>query len=114
MTKKLADDLEMNGTHDASAISDVADALVTRGRAVVDRVPAVADGARGALAGAQGQVDQLSDAGLVGALGFTAGLTGGLFLAGAPRIILALSAIPMALTLRAAMSRGVGPGRLVR
>src|SRR5665811_2128785 len=92
---------------------EVADALVARGRAAVDRVPAVADSAREALADAQDQVNKLSDMGVIAAAGFALGVSSGLLMAGAPRVILALSAIPVALTLRSAMTRGVRPARLV-
>lgn len=113
MTKQVVDVHELDTSLDGNAIGEVADAIVARGRAVVDRVPAVADGAREAFAGAQTQVNQLSDMGLVGALGFAMGLSSGLFVAGAPRLLLALSAVPVALTLRAALARGVGPDRLL-
>ena len=62
---------------------------------------------------AQDHVNQLSDMGVVAALGFALGVSSGLVLAGAPRVILALSAVPVALTLRSAMTRGVRPARLV-
>jgi hypothetical protein len=51
--------------------------------------------------------------GVVAALGFALGLSSGLWLAGAPRVILALSAVPAALTLRSALTRGVRPAGLV-
>ncbi len=115
MAEKTLDDMDMDtdAELDGKGIIDVAEAIVARGRAVAERVPAVAGGARGALAEAQGQVNQLSDAGLIGAVGFTVGLTSGLFVAGAPRILLALSAVPVAITVRAAIARGVGPDRLM-
>ena len=63
---------------------------------------------------ASGQLDDLSDQGVVAALGLSAGVTIGLFLAGAPRLILALALIPAAIIIRAAMQRDVGPSRLVK
>ena len=90
-----------------------ADTLVDRGRAVLDQFPAVADSARGVLAGAQDQVNGLSDTGIVAASGFALGVSSGLLLAGAPRAILILSMIPVALTLRSAFARGMRPARLL-
>jgi hypothetical protein len=113
MARNTLDEIELDEPTNGTAMSDVADALVAGGRAVADRVPVVADSARGALAGAQDQVNQLSDMGVVAALGFALGVSSGLLLAGAPRVILALSAVPVALTMRSAMTRGVRPGRLV-
>jgi hypothetical protein len=91
----------------------LADTLVDRGRAVLDQFPAVADSARDALAGAQDQVNGLSDMGIVAASGFALGVSSGLLLAGAPRAILILSMIPVALTLRSAFARGMRPARLI-
>lgn len=113
MARNTLAEIEVDDVTDGNPVSDVADAFVAGGRAVVDRVPAVAESARGALAGAQDQVNQLSDMGIVAALGFALGVSSGLLLAGAPRVILALSAVPVALTLRSAMTRGVRPGFLV-
>lgn len=113
MAKKRPDEIDVDDVPDGTAMGDVVDALVARGRSVVDRAPAVADSAREALADAQDRVNQLSDMGVVAALGFALGLSSGLLLAGAPRVILALSAVPVALTLRSAMTRGVRPARLV-
>lgn len=113
MAKNRPDQIDVDDVPDGTAMGEVADAIVTHGRAVVDRVPAVADSARGALADAQDHVNQLSDMGVVAALGFALGVSSGLLLAGAPRVILALSAVPVALTLRSAMTRKVRPARLV-
>ena len=113
MAKNTLEKVEVDDAPDGTAISDVADAFVAGGRAVVDRVPGVADSARVALADAQDQVNQLSDMGVVAALGFALGVSSGLLLAGAPRVILGLSAVPVALTLRSAMTRGVRPARLI-
>lgn len=113
MAKNPPHEIEVDDVSDGTAMGEVADALVARGRAVVDRVPAAADGAREALADAQETVNQLSDMGVVAALGFALGLSSGLWLAGAPRVILALSAVPAALTLRSALTRGVRPAGLV-
>ncbi len=90
-----------------------ADTLVDRGRAVLDRVPDVADSTYDALAGAQDQVNRLSDMGIIAASGFALGVTSGLLLAGAPRVILILSMIPVGLTLRSAFARGMRPARLI-
>lgn len=113
MAKNRSDEIDGDDVPNGTDSSTVAETLVDRGRAVVDRVPAVADSAREALADAQGQINQLSDLGVVAALGFALGVSSGLLLAGAPRLILALSAVPVALTLRSAMTRGVRPARLV-
>jgi hypothetical protein len=98
---------------DSSPISDLADVVVHGGRAVANRIPAAADTARDALAGAQAQVNQLSDTGMVGALGFAVGVTAGVLVAGAPRLMVIMSAVPVALTLRSAMTRDIRPARLV-
>jgi hypothetical protein len=92
---------------------DLADTLVERGRAVLDQVPNVAAGAREALADAQEQVDGLSDLGIVAASGFALGVSTGLLLAGAPRIVVGLSTVLVLVTVRSAMRRGVRPNRLV-
>jgi hypothetical protein len=55
----------------------------------------------------------LSDMGIVAASGFALGVSSGLLLAGAPRAILILSMIPVALTLRSAFARGMRPARLL-
>ena len=101
---------------DAPARADMgalADTLVDRGRAVLDQFPAEADSARDVLAGAQDQVNGLSDMGIIAASGFALGVSTGLLLAGAPRAILILSMIPVALTLRSAFARGMRPARLL-
>jgi hypothetical protein len=98
---------------DGADIGNVADTLVDRGRAVLDRAPAVADSARDVLSGARDQVNGLSDMGIIAASGFALGVSSGLLLAGAPRAILILSMIPVALTLRSAFARGVRPAVLI-
>jgi len=113
VAKNRPAEIDVDGVSDETAMGELADAFVAGGRAVVDRVPAVADSAREALADAQEHVNHLSDTGVVAALGFALGVSSGLLLAGAPRLILALSAIPVALTLRSAMTRGVRPARLI-
>ena len=65
------------------------------------------------LAGAQDQINGLSDMGIVAASGFALGVSSGLLLAGAPRALLILSMIPVALTLRSAFARGMRPARLL-
>ncbi len=94
---------------DGAERSAPADAFVDRGRAVLDRVPGVADSAYDALAGAQDQLNRLSDMGIIAASGFALGVTSGLLLAGAPRVFLILSMIPVGLTLRSAFARGTAP-----
>ena len=90
-----------------------ADALVERSRAVLDHVPDVADGAREAFAAAQEQVNGLSDLGVVAASGFALGVSTGLLLSGAPRVVVVLSTVLVVLTFRSALARGVRPGRLL-
>lgn len=110
-----------NGSHATDqaerSMEDVEDggaaSLMERGRAVAEQLPDAVDGARGMIEAAKGQVDELSDQGVIAAVAFSAGVTIGLFLAGAPRLILALALLPTAITLRSAMQRGVRPGRLV-
>ena len=87
--------------------------MLDRGRAVADHLPDAVAEARSALDAAQGQLDLLSDRGVIAAVGFCAGTTTGLFLAGAPRAILAISMIPLAVTVRSALTRGVRLSRLV-
>lgn len=113
MANNRPDEIDGDDVPGGTATAAFADTLVDRGRAVLDRVPAVADSAREVLGAAQSQVNELSDMGVVAAAGFALGVSSGLLLAGAPRVILALSAIPVALTLRSAMARGVRPARLV-
>jgi hypothetical protein len=89
----------------------MAGAIVERGRAALEGVPAVADSARGLIGEAQSQIDGMSDMGVVAAAGFALGVSFGLLLAGAPRALVVLSAIPAALTMRSAFARGVAPAR---
>ena len=98
---------------DGADAGAVVDTLVERGRAVLDQVPNVAAGARDALADAQEQVNGLSDMGIVAASGFAFGVSTGLLLAGAPRIVVGLSTVLVFLTVRSAMERGVRPNKLV-
>ncbi len=90
----------------ASAASGALHSVIDQGRTVAEQLPSV-DDAKAAFNAAQDQLDGLSDRGVIAAVGFSAGVTTGLFLAGAPRLILALSVIPFALTLRSAMGRGI-------
>ena len=46
MANNRPDEIDVDDVPDGTAMGEVADALVARGRAVVDRVPAVADSAR--------------------------------------------------------------------
>ncbi len=98
----------------AEAADDGVRSLLDRGRSVADHLPVAVDDARSALGAAQDQFDQLSDRGVIAAVGFTAGITTGLFLAGASRLTLAASALPLAFTLRSALTRGVRLSRLVQ
>ena len=112
MHKTNADD-DVDDVPNQADMGALADTLVDRGRAVLDQFPAVADSARGVLAGAQDQVNGLSDTGIVAASGFALGVSSGLLLTGAPRAILILSMIPVAITLRSAFARGMRPARLL-
>ncbi|MEO8468673.1 MAG: hypothetical protein ABI573_03280 [Chloroflexota bacterium] len=94
-------------------LSDAIARLVDRSGAVLDRAPDVAGGARGALASAQAEVEQLSDMGVATVAAYSLGVTCGLLLAGAPRIILVLSAIPGAMAVRVAFNRGMRPAVLL-
>ena len=77
-----------HGTDEAERIDeqveDPAGSLLDRGRAVAEQLPNAVDGAWGVIAAAHGQVDDLSDQGVITAVAFSAGITMGLFLAGAP------------------------------
>jgi len=97
----------------AASADAIAQTLMDRGRAVADQLPDVVDSAREMVGAAQGQVDDLSDQGVLAAAAFSAGIAVGLLLAGAPRIILALALMPTALTVRSAMQRGIRPSGLV-
>ena len=97
----------------SSDIDEGMRSILERGRAVADHLPDAVGEARSALDAAQGQLDLLSDRGVIAAVGFCAGITTGLFLAGAPRAILALSMLPLAVTVRSALTRGVRLSRLV-
>ena len=97
----------------AETADDGFKALLDRGRSVADQLPDVVDDARAALDAAQVQLDLLSDRGVIAAVGFAAGIATGLFLAGAPRFILAVSMIPLAVTTRSALTRGVRLSPLV-
>ena len=112
-THKIDADDVVDDVPDRANIGASADTLVDRGRAVLDQFPAVADSARDALAGAQDQVNGLSDMGIIAASGFALGVSSGLLLAGAPRAILILSMIPAGFTLWSAFARGVRPAVLI-
>lgn len=87
--------------------------LAERGRSVADQIPGIVEGAGGAIEAASSQMEDLSDQGVIAALGVAAGMAIGLFLSGAPRPILALALVPVAITARAAMKRGVRVSRLL-
>ena len=98
----------------AEAVDDGVRSLLARGRTVADHLPEAVDEARSAIGAAQDQLDQLSDRGVIAAVGFTAGLSTGLFLGGAARPVVALSFLPLAFTVRSALTRGVRLSRLVQ
>src|SRR5450756_3066626 len=77
-TNKIDADDVVDDVPDGADVGALADTLVDRGRAVLDRVPAVADSAREVLAGAQDQVNGLSDMGIIAASGFALGVSSGL------------------------------------
>lgn len=112
-TRKIDLDDVGDDVADGADIGNVVDTLVDRGRAVLDRAPDVADSARDLLAGAQNHVNGLSDMGIIAASGFALGVSSGLLLAGAPRVILILSMIPAGFTLWSAFARGVRPAVLI-
>ena len=112
MAKNRPHEIDPDDLSDGKDMADLAESIADRGRAVLRHLPSIADGAH-ALSGAQDQVDELSDIGAVAAAGFAVGVTGGLLLAGAPRPIVLLSMIPVALTLRSALARGVRLDRLM-
>ena len=95
-------------------LDDATPSLLERGRLVAGQLPSAVHDARGMIAAASGQLDDLLDQDEIAAVGLSAGVTIGLFLGGAPRVILALALIPATITVRAAMERGVGPSRLVK
>jgi hypothetical protein len=105
-TKKLAPPQDYRLSE---RVGDATDTLLGAGRSVADLLPGAVGGARGVFGVASAALDDLSDEALIAALGLSAGMTIGLFLAGAPRAVLALALIPTAFTMRAAMQRGVGP-----
>src|SRR5450759_2300400 len=85
MAKYGSHEIEVEDVPDEADVAALADTLVERGRAVLERAPAVADSAREALADAQDQVNGLSDMGVIAAAGFALGVSSGLLMAGAPR-----------------------------
>ena len=87
--------------------------VIEKGRHVLDHLPDAAAGVRGALAEAEAQMEGLSDTGVVAASGFALGVSAGLLLAGAPRVVLAASGVAVMLTLRSALARGIHRTRLL-
>jgi hypothetical protein len=87
--------------------------LMDRGRVVAERLPQAAETARTVLDQGSNQMEDLSDQGVVAAMGLTTGVAVGLLLAGAPRPILALALLPAAITVRSAMRRGVRASALL-
>ncbi len=81
-------------------------ALVARGRSIGERLPGAVDGVCATMDAASDQLEQLSDASVRSVFGLSGGVTSGLFLAGAPRVILGIALIPVAVIGRAAMQRG--------
>ena len=86
---------------------EAAQSLAEHGRAVAEQLPGIVESAGDIMEAAALQVDDLSDQGVIAALAVASGVMIGLFLAGAPRPILALGLLPVAITARAAMQRGV-------
>ena len=105
----LASDVPMKDRFDQATR-----AVMDGGRAVASQVPSAIDSARDAVGSASAAVDYLSDQGVIAAMALSGGVMLGLFLAGAPRLILALALLPTAITARSAMQRGVEPGLLVK
>src|SRR5262245_42807353 len=96
----------------SGALDNVNEALATGRRVAAEQVPVMAANARQAFGAAEARVEGLSDVGLAAAAGFALGVSAVLMLTGAPRIVLGLSAIPVALTLRSAANRGMRPSTL--
>ena len=81
-------------------------ALVGRGRSIRERLPGAVDGVRVTMDAASGQLEQFSGESERSVFGLSAGVTIGLFLAGALRVILGVALIPVAIIGRATMQRG--------
>ena len=113
MAQKLESDLESDSTM-RGQFDQATRAVIDGGRAVASQVPGAIDSARDAVSSASAAIDDLSDQGVIAAMALSAGVTVGLFLAGAPRLILALACLPTAITVRSAMQRGVLPAQLVK
>ena len=111
MTKNAAATIELEPTEEP--VDRAVQALREQGRAIAGQVPAAVDTARSAFGAAEDQLDGLSDRGVIAAVGFSVGITAGLFLAGSSRAVLAISAVPIAVTIRSAFRRGVRFSRLV-
>lgn len=111
MAKKLTPEQDPEDAHDTTG--DAPQSLVDRGRAVADQIPGIVGSAGEVIEAASAQMDDLSDQGVIAAVALSAGVTIGLFLAGAPRPILAFALLPLAITVRAAMQRGVRVSRLI-
>ena len=112
MAKKPHSDLESDVPM-REQLDQATRAVMDGGRAVASQLPSAVDGARDAVGLASAAIDDLSDQGVIAAMALSGGVMLGLFLAGAPRLILALAFLPTAITVRSAMQRGVGPARLV-
>ena len=98
---------------DVPKLAQAARTVIDSGRAAANQLPSAFDGARDMVGSASAAIDDFSDLGVVAATAMSAGVTLGLFLAGAPRLILALACLPMIITARSALQRGVGPAQLV-
>lgn len=101
--------VDRSGAHVEAAMQS----LMERGQAVTNQLPEAVDGVSGVIEAATAQLDDLSDQGVVAAVALAAGVLIGLWLAGAPRPILALALLPIGITGRAALQRGVRPSRLI-
>ena len=90
-------------------IDAAAQALLDGGRTVAGQLPQAVEGARGVIQAGRDRADRLSDQGVVAAVAFSLGVTLGLALAGAPRVILALALVPAVITVQSASDRGLRP-----
>ena len=95
-------------------LSTFARTVVQDGRDLAGQLPDAASGARDMLTSTQRGLDHLSDGGIVAAMALSAGFAAGLLVAGAPRLVLAIAAVPMGLVSRSLLSRGVSPSSLLR
>ena len=96
----------------SDALDNVSGAIEKGRRVAAEQVPVMTANAKQAFGEAEARVERLSDVGLAAATGFALGVSAVLLLTGAPRIVLAVSAVPAAVMLRAAANRGMRPSAL--